>query len=43
MIAEVDSNGDGQIDFEEFKLMLKKFSNLRDTPNSWKLRRSMAT
>jgi len=30
VIAEVDINGDGQIDFEEFKIMLKKLSNLQD-------------
>lgn len=27
VIAEVDVNGDGQIDFEEFKVMLKKLAD----------------
>jgi len=31
VISEVDTNNDGQIDFEEFQLMMNKLANKRDT------------
>ena len=34
VIAEVDVNGDGQIDFEEFKIMLKKLATINEPPQS---------
>ena len=32
VIAEVDLNGDGMIDFNEFKTMLKKLATMSDKP-----------
>jgi len=34
VISEVDTNNDGQIDFEEFQLMMSKLANKRDTLKS---------
>lgn len=34
VISEVDTNNDGQIDFEEFQLMMNKLANKRDTLES---------
>ena len=34
VIREVDTNGDGQIDFEEFVTMMNKLANKHDSPQA---------